>query len=87
MATDGSCVYCVEATDDADAIFIQTDPFQRGEDVSMRYQIDSIGEIQPGNRALSPRTSNITYGKIGFFQSSDVCDVVAAVGPIYLQVI
>ena len=53
---------------------------------SMRYQLDSIGEIQPGSRALSPRKSNITYGKIGFFQSSDVCDVVAAMGPIYMQV-
>jgi hypothetical protein len=86
---DDCCVYCVEATDDTDAIFIQTGPLQRGEGGSMRYQLEGIGQIQPGSSALSPRTSSISYGKIGylFFQSSAVCYAVAAVGPIFLQVV
>ena len=33
---DGCCVYCVEAIDDTDAIFIQTGPLQRGEDGFMQ---------------------------------------------------
>jgi hypothetical protein len=39
---DGCFVYCVEATDDTDATFIQTDPLQRGEDGSTRYQLEAL---------------------------------------------
>lgn len=83
---DGCCVYCVEAMDDTDATFIQTGPLQRGENGSMKHRLKGIGKIQPGSRALSPRTSSISCEKISYisFQSSDVCDAFAGVGPIFL---